>query len=129
MTKKEEKNAAKKAKREGLKVWSETVRNHDGHRCIVCGCRPHKITTRRYSKKIKRWRLHVRYGGLDAHHLLDRVNYPEQRTDPRNGVTLCPQHHKWATFSAHRNPFWFVHWIRAHRPVQYNYVMAHVGEE
>ena len=32
-------------------------------------------------------------GRLEAHHILDWINYPELRYEINNGITLCHAHH------------------------------------
>lgn len=65
---------------------------------------------------------------LHAHHLLPKERYPEYRFKKVNGVCLCPTHHKYGRHSAHRNPIWFALWLRANRPEQYAWCLAHVGD-
>ena len=60
-----------------------------------------------YDTKYKYWMLEVKKrdgwkckinnedccGRLEAHHILDWINYPELRYDTNNGITLCLAHH------------------------------------
>ena len=87
--------------------------------------KPKKINQKKLEKKLrnkckKLWRelvLH-RWGGMcvectetkmaSCHHILPKEMFGITRYDPRNGIVLCPTHHKWGKFSAHKNPLWFV---------------------
>lgn len=59
----------KRIKKECDRLWSLIVRR--GRRCLVCG-----------------------QERTDAHHLIGRGNI-RFRWDLKNGVALCPRHHKW----------------------------------
>jgi hypothetical protein len=61
---------------------------------------------------------------LNAHHLLDRDKHREHRTDRRNGICLCPRHHKFGRYSFHRSPIWAAEWLRRNRPEQYAWAVA-----
>jgi len=43
---------------------------------------------------------------INAHHIIPRT-FKELRWDLENGIALCPKHHKFSKFSAHKNPLWF----------------------
>lgn len=129
------KRAAKAAPRSRLKEWSESVRACG--RCAVCGARP----SNRFNKDGSIKRINRRQADgtivlgepiivpLNAHHLLPKERYPEFRFLPINGICLCPQHHKYSKFSAHRNPIWFTLWLRKHRPEQYVWCKANMGRD
>ncbi len=53
--------------------WMKAIKNRDDWKCKIVNndCK----------------------GRLEAHHILDWVNYPELRYDINNGVTLCQAHH------------------------------------
>lgn len=111
-TREAERKAKRKAKREAkaapknkLAAWSAEVRK-DG-RCMVCGATEY----------------------LNAHHVLPKERYPEYRFEPKNGVCLCPTHHKFGTYSAHRSPIWFALWLRINRPEQYQWCESHLGAD
>lgn len=53
------------------KVWKDTVKSRDGNKCVMCG------STRR----------------LEVHHIKPFAEFPEFRTDPNNGITLCRNCH------------------------------------
>ena len=54
------------------KDWRKAVYERDGYTCTLCG---------------------IRGGSLHAHHLNCFSDFPEQRYDVQNGVTLCKEHH------------------------------------
>ena len=60
------------------KSWMALVKNRDNWKCKIANkdCR----------------------GRLEAHHILNWVDYPELRYEINNGITLCQAHHprKWA---------------------------------
>lgn len=43
-----------------------------------------------------------------CHHIVPKEMFGITRYDPINGIVLCPSHHKFGKFSAHKNPLWFV---------------------
>ena len=53
--------------------WRIKVFNRDNYTCQVCG---------------------LRGKGIQAHHIKSWKNYPEERLDVSNGVTLCKECHK-----------------------------------
>ena len=97
-----------------------------------------KLERRERRKALIAWSLGVRAGGecevckatehLNAHHLLDRVRYPMHRTNPLNGICLCPRHHKFGAYSFHRNPIWSVIWLRINVYERYAWCKAHVND-
>ena len=90
------KEARKLLKKEDKK-WSDEVRERDGFRCVVC------------KRSVK----------PNAHHIIPREN-KLLRHKLFNGITLCPKHHKFSyEFSAHKNPFAFIKWLRANRKEQF----------
>lgn len=54
-------------------VWRNNVKKRDNYRC--------KINNKDCS------------GGLEVHHILKWIDYPELRFDLNNGITLCHAHH------------------------------------
>ena len=56
-----------------LRIWRKSVFDRDGYTCDLCKCSG---------------------GKLNAHHLNCWAEYPEDRYDVENGVTLCSVHHK-----------------------------------
>ena len=41
----------------------------------------------------------------------------------KNGILLCPKHHKFGRFSAHKNPLWFINLLQDCDPETYNYLL------
>jgi hypothetical protein len=91
------------AKRKALSAWSKAVRDRD-QKCVICDRTDH----------------------LNAHHILPKENYKEFMLDPINGITLCPAHHKFSKYSAHKNPIWFAKFIADKFPEQWTWAIAHV---
>jgi hypothetical protein len=105
ITKRKQLSLARTAKRKSLADWSKKVRERDGGACIVCG----SAST------------------LNAHHVLPKENYHEFMYEVINGVTLCPTHHKFGKYSAHKNPIWFAKYLQEFRCEQYNWACKNVG--
>lgn len=76
---------AKKLRNKKDKEWRLAVLQAYGNECFICS-----------SKKL-----------LNCHHIIPR-EFKETRHDVKNGIVLCPLHHKWGMFSAHKNPIWFI---------------------
>lgn len=51
---------------------------------------------------------------IAAHHLIP-YEFKEYQYESDNGVMLCPTHHSFGSFSAHKNPFWFYEWMLDNR--------------
>lgn len=98
--------AVRMAPKHRLKRWSERVRERDGGKCAVCG-----------STKFP-----------NSHHLLPKERYKGLKFKKQNGITLCPTHHKFGRFSAHRNPIWFALWLEENRPQQYQWCLQNMGD-
>lgn len=103
--KRKAKRAAKAAPKNRLVAWSLRVRACG--KCAVCDATDH----------------------LQAHHILPKERYQEFKFKQINGVVLCPTHHKFGRYSAHRNPLWFTLWLQQHRPKQYAWAVEHLGTE
>jgi hypothetical protein len=71
-------------------TWGATI--HESGECAICG----------------------RTQNLEAHHIIHR-HRRTTRTDPRNGILLCREHHR-GKQSAHNSPRWFLEWLDEHRP-------------
>lgn len=95
-----------------------------------------KMAKRELKAKDKEWALNIRSIGsclvcgstnyLNAHHLIPR-EIKQFRHDPNNGVCLCITHHKFSrNISAHNSPAIFIAFLKARRPVQFNWLMSHV---
>ena len=90
-----------------LRLWSQAVRNRDGHVCQVCGST----------------------GLLNSHHMLDRQHYPEHKFDINCGILLCVRCHKWGKRSFHGTGMWACEWLRRNKPEAYAWVMGHIEKE
>lgn len=55
-----------------LTSWRKAVKERDHYTCKNCGI----------------------FGAVHAHHLLQRINFPEKAFDINNGVTLCEKCHR-----------------------------------
>ena len=102
-----------KIRRRLFQLWSEAVRERDGHKCTYCGIK--RGTLNDNGKKTK----------CDAHHFLERnVKGSPLKFDIRNGITLCPKHHKFSgMFSAHKAPINFYEWVRNEHPIHHRFVL------
>jgi hypothetical protein len=81
-------------------LWRQMIFEIEGHKCAVCGATEH----------------------LNAHHLIPRT-FLYFRHDLRNGILLCPSHHKYGNvLSAHKNPIRFVLWFMKNRPPQWSWL-------
>lgn len=97
------------------------------------------LEKRERNKKDKEWRTEVirKYGAAcvicgeenrpNAHHIIPRT-FKETRWDPENGIMLCPKHHKFGKFSAHKNPLWFLAILRICEKDKYNNLLKKVDE-
>lgn len=106
ITKKKLLSMARTSKSKKLSEWSHSVRERDGKKCVVCG----------------------REDFLNAHHILPKENYKEFMYEIVNGVTLCPSHHKFNKYSAHKNQIWFSKFLQDNRKHQYKWAMNNVGD-
>lgn len=110
----------KRLKNQALKLWAEAVKAKANNRCQVRGC---EITEK-----------------LNAHHIESKYNCRALKFDHRNGLCLCPGHHKFKQDSAHKS-FCFVlelltandiEYLTAHRmhPVEFTieYLTARIEE-
>ena len=80
------------------KLWAEIVKQRANNVCEYQGC----------SK--------VDY--LNAHHIFGRSNL-SVRWDLNNGACLCPGHHTFNNYSAHKAPIWFIEWIKDQRGIEW----------
>ena len=92
-----------------LAQWKLDVREQAGNKCEVEGCKAE--------------------GVFHPHHILVKERYKEFKTEIKNGVLLCPSHHKYGKFSAHRNSIWFVKWLQGKYPEKYQWALENIGEE
>lgn len=63
-----------------LRLWSRLIKTRDGHRCVNC-----EATT-----------------GIQAHHIIRRTRLPAGALDAGNGITLCPDCHRWIHAESNR---------------------------
>lgn len=126
--KRKEKRDLKAAPKNKMAIWADIVGENYGERCAVCGCgqveKKNKDGTPKLSKAGKPI---ISY--LHKHHLLPRERYPEFKFEPINGIALCPTHHKFGKYSAHRNPIWFTLWLRDKFPEVYLWCKRHMGRD
>lgn len=99
-----EKRRIKAAPKLALSAWSREVRK--GGKCEVCG----------------------RTDYLNAHHILPKESYKYLKLHPMVGICLCPTHHKYGPYSAHKNPIWFVKWLRQNDLEKFQFAMKHVDD-
>lgn len=62
-----------KTKKDLLEIWSMVVRAREHNRCEICGAR----------------------GVMNAHHIRTK-KFMSTAYDLKNGVCLCPTHHRWS---------------------------------
>ena len=55
---------------------------------------------------------------LNSHHIFGRSNL-SVRWNLDNGVCLCPGHHTFNNYSAHKAPIWFIEWIKKQRGIEW----------
>ena len=79
----QEKKEIQKLNREALGLWRQIVRRRARKRCEVPECKKTKF--------------------LNAHHVEGYTTNKTLRYDPRNGLCLCPSHHKFGRQSAHKS--------------------------
>ena len=91
----------KTLKRYCFEIWSELVKERDGHKCVMCG--------------------ETSY--LNSHHLISRKNL-ETAFLLINGITLCScRCHDMGLYSAHVSPWYLEKWIMENRKEQYNWFL------
>ena len=76
-----------------------------------------KDTRERVLKRDKGCIVCNKQGLLHAHHLIPMgfKIFDIYRADITNIVMLCPMHHTFGKWSAHKNPFWFRQWMMDNR--------------
>lgn len=67
------------------KEWRDKVKQRDNYKCQLCGSRES--------------------GNIEAHHLNNFAEYPEQRFDVENGITLCGNCHNPNRTGSYHNVF------------------------
>jgi len=95
-----------KEKRKKDREWVKAVGKKYNRTCVICG-----------STKLP-----------NAHHIIPKT-FKETRWDVENGVILCPKHHKFGKFSAHKNALWFIRLLQDCDGDKYNYLLSKLGKE
>jgi len=98
-------------KEKELAQWTKAIKERDNYTCQIC---------LRYLKDGPPQ-------NCQAHHILDKVNFPHLRLDLMNGITLCYSNHKVGKYSAHLNPLFFAEWLKKNKPDVYYYLMEKGG--
>ena len=86
-------------------IWKAAIRKRDVS-CQVCGKKD---------------------GRLNAHHLIPR-EFKDYRWNFDNGILLCVHHHTLGKLSAHKNPLWFVMWMRKYQRAKLGWMWAKMRE-
>lgn len=103
----------KKSERKQLKVWAENTRKRFDNKCAICGLKHGSINQN--GNKIY----------CQAHHLMKQK---ELRFNPKNGICLCPKHHKYSVeISSHNNPLMFAVWYQTNFSEDFEYLVNYVG--
>lgn len=96
---------AKRKIRKEDRDWAKKIKERDGE-CVICGAKEY----------------------LNAHHIIPR-EIKEFKYDLKNGITLCPRHHRFSyELSAHQNPLSFFMWLEQHRPMLLRYLRDKIHE-
>lgn len=103
-----------KINRRLFKLWSEAVRGKTGFSCEICGVKRGDKNDKGNPVKI------------DAHHFMNRdITDCPLKFDIRNGIALCPKHHKFSPDeSFHMNPVVTMDWVQKHRPESFSFVLT-----
>lgn len=105
ITKKKQLSINRNLKKKKLTEWSLAVRDRDTA-CVVCGKKEY----------------------LNAHHILPKENYKDLMYEEINGISLCPSHHKFGKYSAHKNPIWFSEFLKKNKNNQYTWAIKNMGD-
>ena len=76
-----------------MNLWKQVVHKQWGDKCQACGVNNGSLVN---GKPVR----------LNCHHIEDKGNWA-LRFDPKNGILLCPLHHKFGIDSVHKSPVWF----------------------
>lgn len=104
-------------KRKLFKIWSEKVREKADHICEYCGAsvnNPENTCNK-----------------VDSHHIQSRkIKNNPLKWDIRNGICLCPFHHKFScNESFHNSPVVTINWLKENIPDKFNYILEHYQDE
>lgn len=102
-----------KINRRLFKLWSEAVRGRVNFKCEICGMERGTLNDK--GRPVK----------MDAHHFMNRdITDCPLKFDIRNGICLCPKHHKFSPDeSFHMNPVVTMDWVIKNRPDSFNFVL------
>ena len=59
---------------------------------------------------------------IEIHHLISKNGHSSTRTDIKNGIGLCPAHHRGSELSPHGTPEKFDAWLKENRYGQWSFV-------
>uniref|UniRef100_A0A6M3L345 Putative HNH endonuclease n=1 Tax=viral metagenome TaxID=1070528 RepID=A0A6M3L345_9ZZZZ len=105
MSKAKQEKELKLLRRKCLFLWKARVKERAGKKCEAIGCKKTKF--------------------LNAHHIESFISNKSLRFDIRNGICLCPRHHRFGWFSAHRS-FCFVFTLLSNkRKLDFDYLLEH----
>lgn len=97
----------KRERNKARKEWRDNIIISFSYKCAIPGCET--------AKK------------LNAHHIIPR-EFIETRYDSKNGIALCPTHHSFGKFSAHKNALWFSEFLRKEYPAHFEYLNQKLRE-
>lgn len=92
-----------------------------------------KLLKRENNKKDKEWAIAVksrfnngcaicnRKDYLNAHHIIPR-EFKDTKWDVKNGIALCPLHHKLGRYSFHKNGLWAMNFLKTNFPEIHAYL-------
>ena len=92
----------KRFRNKALKLWKLVVKKRAGNKCEYCG-----------SKEM-----------IQAHHVENYMTNKFLRYSVENSMVLCPTHHKWGKYSAHKS-FAFTYEIMTTRYKDRQYILDH----
>lgn len=116
---------ARAARRRTLAEWGAAIRACGA--CAVCGVGVVAKVGKDGKPAINKLGNQIKIP-LNAHHILPKESYPDLARELINGLALCPAHHKYSRHSFHKNPLWAILWLRRHRPEQYMWAKANMGQ-
>ena len=104
-----------KIRRRLFKLWSLKCRERANYKCEYCNRGIGDIINGKALIKV------------DAHHLQTRnISGNPLKFDIRNGVCVCPLHHKFScTASFHKSPVVMIAWLMKNFPERFYHVLEH----
>ena len=100
-----------KIRRRLYRLWSQKSLGAHNNSCAITGTKRGEV-------------INSKPAILDCHHIENRSN-ASLRFEILNSIVLTKSSHKFGRNSAHKGMIWFAEWLRSHRPLQYEYVLAH----